>query len=109
MISDDFYDPLCRPVKQQPLALKPEISSGKIIIGIDSAKDKHQVRIIDSNGVSLGKSFSLHNINAGQSDQNHSNPDMIMDCSVIHRFLRTWKKLEKVSGQPQNISEQSNY
>ncbi|MCK4893716.1 MAG: hypothetical protein KAT07_07090, partial [Calditrichia bacterium] len=105
VISDDFYDPLCRPVKQQPLAPKCEFSSGKIIIGIDTTKGKQQVRIIDSNSIHMGKAFSLHNINAGQTDQNHSNPDMIMDCSVIHRFLRTWKKSEKVSSQPQNISE----
>ncbi|MFQ5752691.1 MAG: transposase [bacterium] len=45
----------------QTLAEKREIVSGKIIIGMDPAKDKHQVRILDSNRIPTGKTFSFKN------------------------------------------------
>ncbi|MBC8185275.1 hypothetical protein H8E88_29630 [candidate division KSB1 bacterium] len=59
MISDNFHDPLCRLFKQQPLAPKREFSSGKINIGIDPAKDKQQVRILDAERIPIGKTFSF--------------------------------------------------
>ena len=43
------------------LSEKRQFISRKIIIGIDPAKDKHQVRIIDSSGIPLGKTFSFRN------------------------------------------------
>ncbi|MCH8011509.1 MAG: hypothetical protein IIA61_06115 [Candidatus Marinimicrobia bacterium] len=43
----------------EALAHNRQLVSRKIIIGIDHAKDKHQVRIIDANGIPVGKSFSF--------------------------------------------------
>ena len=43
------------------LTKKRQFIKGKIIIGIDPAKDKHQVRILDENGVPAGKTFSFRN------------------------------------------------
>ena len=64
----------------QTLAQKCEFISGKIIIGIDPAKDKHQVRIIDANGIPVGKSFSFRN-----------------DYNGFYQLL--WRKLELYLGR----------
>lgn len=61
------------------LSEKREFNSRKIVIGIDPAKDKHQVRIIDSNGIPLGKTFSFRN-----------------DYNGYHIGL--WRKLDKYLG-----------
>ena len=45
----------------QTLAEKREYVKGKIIIGIDPAKDKHQVRILNSDRIPVGKTFSFKN------------------------------------------------
>jgi len=41
------------------LATKRQFIEGKIIAGIDPAKKKHQVKILASNGVQIGKTFSF--------------------------------------------------
>ena len=41
---------------------KREWIKGKIIVGIDPSRDKHQAFIIDQSGYTVGKSFSFtHN------------------------------------------------
>ncbi|MBC8554210.1 MAG: transposase [Candidatus Brocadiales bacterium] len=62
------------------LSEKREFIKGKIIIGIDPVQGKHQVRIIDSNGVPLGKTFSFRN-----------------DYNGFHFGL--WRKLDRYLGQ----------
>lgn len=46
-------------MKSVQLQHKRSLINGKIIIGIDPAKTKHQAAIIDTHGVQLGKSFSF--------------------------------------------------
>ena len=63
----------------QTLAEKREYVKGKIIIGIDPAKDKHQVRILDGENIPLDKTFSFRNNYQG-----------------FHQLL--WKKLRHYLG-----------
>jgi transposase len=46
-------------MKSVQLQHKRSLINGKIIIGIDPAKTKHQAAVIDTHGVQLGKSFSF--------------------------------------------------
>jgi transposase len=46
-------------MKSVQLQQKRSLINGKIIIGIDPAKTKHQAAVIDTHGVQLGKSFSF--------------------------------------------------
>lgn len=41
------------------LATKRQLIEGKIIVGIDPAKKKHQVKILAPNGAQIGKTFSF--------------------------------------------------
>ena len=47
-------------MNQHQLDQKRSWITGKFIVGIDPAKDKHQAAIIDSNGSAVGKSFSFN-------------------------------------------------
>ena len=47
------------------LELKRQFILNKIVIGIDPAKRKHQVAILDENGIQQGKSFSFENSSEG--------------------------------------------
>ena len=57
-----------------------EFVKGKVIIGIDPAKDKHQARVLDRCGIPLGKSFSFKNNFEG-----------------FHKTL--WKRLNQIFGE----------
>jgi transposase len=46
-------------MKSAQLQQKRTLINGKVIVGIDPAKTKHQAAIIDTHGVQLGKSFSF--------------------------------------------------
>jgi len=46
-------------MNQNQLDQKRKWVTGKFIVGIDPAKDKHQATIIDDNGNVVGKSLSL--------------------------------------------------
>jgi transposase len=48
-------------MKLQTLETKRHFVSGKFVVGIDPAKNKHQAMVLDSAGVPLGKSFSFTN------------------------------------------------
>jgi transposase len=54
--------------------------AGKKVIGIDPAKEKHQVTVIDENGIQMGDSFSINVTHKG------FNEDL-------------WEKLGKVVGK----------
>jgi transposase len=62
------------------LATKREFIEGKIIVGIDPAKKKHQAKILAPNGIELGKTFSFPHSYKG-----------------FHEIL--WKRLKKNLGK----------
>lgn len=47
------------------LQTKRHFISGKVVIGIDPARRKHQAAVLSSSGVTLGKSFSFRNTHDG--------------------------------------------
>ena len=59
---------------------KRQYVQGKIIVGIDPARDKHQVRILDQQGIPVGKTFSFRN-----------------DYNGFHVGL--WRKLDQYLGK----------
>jgi len=50
------------------LELKRQFILNKIVIGIDPAKRKHQVAILDENGIQQGKSFAFENSSEGYNN-----------------------------------------
>ena len=69
----------------QTLAEKREYVKGKIIIGIDPAKDKHQVRILDSDKIPIGNTFSFKNDYTGFNKLLWRKLDQQLDREVDYR------------------------
>ncbi len=72
-------------VSVQTLAEKREFIKGKIIIGIDPAKEKHQVRILDAERVPLGRTFSFQNDYNGFTTLLWRKLDQYQDRKVDYR------------------------
>ena len=69
----------------QTLSEKREYVAGKIIIGIDPAKDKHQVRILDTDRIPIGKTFSFCNDYNGFNKLLWRKLDQQLDREVDYR------------------------
>ena len=46
-------------MNQEKLRQRRTLVEGKVIIGIDPAKKKHQAALVDESGIQLGSSFSF--------------------------------------------------
>jgi len=69
----------------QSLIEKRQLVKGKIIIGIDPAKDKHQVRILDFDKIPIGNTFSFKNDYTGFNKLLWRKLDQQLDREVDYR------------------------
>ena len=82
------------------LQMKRHFISGKVVIGIDPSKDKHDAAVIDQKGLLLGKIFTFQNNHEGFKKQlwiylNERIPHMSKETTVfaIEAACNLWQKL----------------
>lgn len=91
-------------MKMKTLQTKRHLINGKLIIGIDPSKKKHQAVVLDPKGIPLGNTFSFLSTCEGFNDElwkklkfivkNHS-PDTLV--FAIEASITFWLKTELFS------------
>jgi transposase len=69
------------------LSLNRSLIAGKLIIGIDPAKDKHQAAVLDTHGSQIGSSFSFPTTHTGYGEKLWQG---------LSKIIKTWEPEELV-------------
>jgi hypothetical protein len=77
------------------------IIAGKIVIGIDPSKDKHQAAVVDANGSQRGSSFSFPVSSSGYGETLWRGlaRALTSESNAMHRLSVTYDRLRKALAQ----------